>query len=72
MPDRPADPVMTTEEAARYLKIGVRTFLRLRATGEGPPGARVGRQWRYRRSALDAWLAERETTQGESSEADPG
>lgn len=71
MQDRPAE-VMTTEEAAAYLKLSVRTFKKLRYTGEGPPGALIGRQWRYRRSTLDAWLAERETTQSESSEADPG
>jgi len=52
--------VLTTEEAAAYLKVSTRTFETLRKTGEGPPGSRVGRQWRYRREALDRWLAERE------------
>jgi excisionase family DNA binding protein len=53
------DEVMTTEEAAAYLKISPRTFASLRKAGEGPPGALVGRQWRYRRVDLDQWLAER-------------
>ncbi|HEV8276897.1 MAG TPA: helix-turn-helix domain-containing protein [Streptosporangiaceae bacterium] len=60
MPERLADPVMTTKEAAEYLKLSVRTLLRLRVDGGGPAAAKIGRQWRYRRSQLDAWLAERE------------
>jgi excisionase family DNA binding protein len=50
---------MTTEEAAAYLKISVRTLKSQRVAGEGPPGARIGRQWRYSKAALDAWLAGR-------------
>ncbi len=61
MTDREPD-VMTAEEAADYLRISLRTFKALRAAGEGPPGARIGRQWRFRRTALDQWLAEREAT----------
>lgn len=63
MGERQADPVMTTEEAAAYLKLSVRTLLRLRAAGEGPPAARIGQQWRYRRIELDRWLTEQETNQ---------
>lgn len=59
MRSRSADEVMTTEEAAAYLKISVRTLKSLRVAGEGPPGARIGRQWRYSKAALDAWLAGR-------------
>ncbi len=54
------DAVLTTEEAAAYLKVSTRTFETLRKSGEGPPGSKVGRQWRYRREALDQWLAGRE------------
>ncbi len=53
------DEVMTTKEAAAYLKISPRTFESLRKVGEGPPGARIGRQWRYSKAALDAWLVGR-------------
>jgi excisionase family DNA binding protein len=59
MTDRGPD-VMTAEEAAEYLRVSLRTFKALRKLGEGPPGSKVGRQWRYRRTALDQWLAERE------------
>jgi hypothetical protein len=38
--------VMTTEEAAAHLKLSIRTLERLRTAGEGPPGARIGQQWR--------------------------
>lgn len=61
MGESSGDPVMTTEEAAAYLKLSVRTLERRRAAGEGPPVARIGQQWRYRRTELDRWLAEQET-----------
>jgi excisionase family DNA binding protein len=53
------DAVLTTEETAAYLKISTRTLVNLRSVGQGPPGVRLGRQWRYSRAALDAWLAGR-------------
>lgn len=34
----------------------VGTLYGWRHRGEGPPGYRVGRHVRYRRSAVDAWL----------------
>lgn len=61
--EAPADDVMTTKEAAAYLKVPVRTLMAWRKRGVAPPGALVGgRQWRYRKAALDQWLTERETT----------
>jgi excisionase family DNA binding protein len=61
------DEVMTTEEAAAYLKISARTFASLRKAGKAPPGAQIGRQWRYRREDLDRWLAE-QAGRGEEGE----
>lgn len=46
---------LTTEEVLAYLKITPRTIYRLIRDGE-LPAVRVGRQWRFRRSDLDAWL----------------
>jgi excisionase family DNA binding protein len=46
---------LTTEEVLSYLKVTPRTIYRLIRTGE-LPALRVGRQWRFRRSDLDAWL----------------
>jgi excisionase family DNA binding protein len=63
---QPSDRDLLTEpEAAEALRISLVTLRRWRKAGTAPPAIRVGRAWRYRRGALDRWLAERETTQGE-------
>jgi excisionase family DNA binding protein len=46
---------LTTDEVLSYLKITPRTIYRLIRTGE-LPALRVGRQWRFRQTDLDAWL----------------
>ena len=48
------DPFLTTDEVLGYLKTTPRTIYRLIGSGE-LPAVRVGRQWRFRRSDLDAW-----------------
>jgi excisionase family DNA binding protein len=50
-----ATEVMTTEQAAEYLQIGVVTLKKKAQTGR-IPAAKVGRQWRFRRSEIDEWL----------------
>jgi excisionase family DNA binding protein len=52
---------LTTEEVLALLKVTPRTVYRLIRAGE-LPAVRVGRQWRFRQSDLDNWLAARETT----------
>ena len=47
--------LMTCEEAAAYLRLHTRTVGRLLAQGK-LPGVKVGRQWRLRRTDLDAYL----------------
>ena len=47
---------LTTDEVLVYLKVTPRTIYRLIRSGE-LPAMRVGRQWRFRRTDLDAWLA---------------
>jgi predicted DNA-binding transcriptional regulator AlpA len=50
---------LTTVEAAKYLRLS-RQFLeaaRYRADGSGPAYIKLERAVRYRRSALDAWMA---------------
>jgi excisionase family DNA binding protein len=49
--------VMTAREAAEYLRLSVDTLKRWARAGT-VPGRRIGRQWRFSRSALDDWLAE--------------
>jgi excisionase family DNA binding protein len=46
---------LKTEEVLAYLKVTPRTIYRLIRTGE-LPAVRIGRQWRFRRDDLDAWL----------------
>jgi excisionase family DNA binding protein len=44
--------IMNLEEASRYLRIKRRTLYALAARGE-VPAAKIGGQWRFRRSHLD-------------------
>ena len=48
-------PFLTTEEGASYLRIHPRTLARMARLGE-IPGLQIGRQWRFRRADLDAWV----------------
>jgi excisionase family DNA binding protein len=52
------DQYLTTEEVLSYLQINLRTIYRLLKAGQ-IPAVRIGRQWRFRRADLDAWLAAR-------------
>jgi excisionase family DNA binding protein len=49
--------VMTSVEAAVYLKMHVKTVCRLAKEGK-IPAKKVGSEWRFLRSVLDRWLAE--------------
>jgi excisionase family DNA binding protein len=46
---------MTSEEVISVLRVNARTLYRLIRSGDFP-AVRVGRQWRFRRSDLEAWL----------------
>ena len=46
---------LTTEEVLEYLQINLRTVYRLIKAGK-IPAVRVGRQWRFRKRDIDAWL----------------
>jgi excisionase family DNA binding protein len=53
---------MTTEEVLEYLQVNLRTVYRLIKT-RNIPAIRVGRQWRFRRGDIEAWLdSQRATT----------
>lgn len=49
------DAFLTTEEVLEYLQVNLRTVYRLIKAGR-IPAVRVGRQWRFRKADLDAWL----------------
>jgi len=54
MAREPAD-VLTADEAAKYLRVSLKTLYRLVAAGK-VPGQKVGRSWRFREADLVAFL----------------
>jgi excisionase family DNA binding protein len=51
--------ILTTVEAADYVRLKKPTLERFRLTGEGPRFYKLGGAVRYRRHDLDAWLETR-------------
>lgn len=51
-------PLMTIDDVAAYLVVPVATVYAWRSRGQGPAGHRVGKYVRYRRTDVDAWLAD--------------
>ena len=49
------DVFLTTTEVIEYLQVNLRTLYRLLKAGR-LPAVRVGRQWRFRKADVDAWL----------------
>src|SRR5215207_9083273 len=58
-----ADIFLTTEEVLEYLQVNLRTVYRLIKAGK-IPAVRVGRQWRFRKRDIDAWLDSQRTQSG--------
>ena len=54
MPDTPSE-IMRLDELAAYLKVSKSTLYKLVQQGEFP-GQKVGKQWRFHKSAVDDWL----------------
>jgi excisionase family DNA binding protein len=54
---------LTTEEVLEYLQVNLRTVYRLIKAGK-IPAVRVGRQWRFRKRDIDAWLESQRPRQG--------
>jgi excisionase family DNA binding protein len=46
---------LTTDELLSYLRVNAHTVYRLIRSGD-LPAVRVGRQWRFRRQDVEAWL----------------
>ena len=67
----PTDEVfLTTEEVLEYLQVNLRTVYRLIKAGK-IPAVRVGRQWRFRKRDIDAWLDSQRTQGGGAASAAP-
>ena len=49
------EDLLTAEEAASYLRVSVRTVTKLLQEGK-MPGRKVGRAWRIRRDAVEAYV----------------
>ncbi len=56
--------LLTTEEAAEYVRLSTPYLNKLRCTGGGPKFVKLGNRVRYRRESLEVWLLahERENT----------
>lgn len=62
------DHFLTTEEVLDYLQVNLRTVYRLIKAGK-IPAVRVGRQWRFRKRDIDAWLdSSRQTGRGDGKD----
>ncbi len=53
------DRLLTVDDLANHLNVPVATIYAWRYRHEGPPGFRVGRYLRFRRSDVERWIAER-------------
>jgi excisionase family DNA binding protein len=61
---------LTTEEVLEYLQVNLRTVYRLIKAGK-IPAVRVGRQWRFRKRDIDAWLESQRPRQARPGAAAP-
>jgi len=61
---------LTTEEVLEYLQVNLRTVYRLIKAGK-IPAVRVGRQWRFRKRDIDAWLDSQRPRGGARAAAPP-
>ena len=59
--------LMTTEQAAQYLQLSIETVKRNTRKGL-IPGAKVGRQWRFRKVDLDDWISQGGSRQNEQQQ----
>jgi excisionase family DNA binding protein len=53
--DMPYDEIMTLEEVATYLKVKPQTIYTW-AQEKKIPAAKLGKEWRFRRSIIDTWF----------------
>jgi excisionase family DNA binding protein len=61
---------LTTEEVLGYLQVNLRTVYRLIKAGK-IPAVRVGRQWRFRKRDIDAWLQSQRAHSAATDDAVP-
>ena len=49
------DEMMTVEQVAKYLKLKPQTVYKWAQEGQ-IPGAKIGKEWRFRRRIIDEWI----------------
>jgi excisionase family DNA binding protein len=49
------EPLLTADEAAKHLRVHVKTLQKLARDGR-VPSVRMGKYWRFRLSTLDHWV----------------
>ena len=49
------DEIMTVQDVARYLKLKPQTIYKWAQDGK-IPAAKLGKEWRFRKSIIDKWL----------------
>jgi nitrogen PTS system EIIA component len=52
------DDIMTLEEVAQYLKLKPQTIYTWAQKGD-IPAAKLGREWRFKKSIIDKWFDQR-------------
>jgi excisionase family DNA binding protein len=60
-------PVMTIEEASKYLQIPLSSLYKLAQDGK-IPCQKVGRHWRFRKETIDHWLDENHTNESKKDQ----
>lgn len=64
------DEMLTIEDVAAYLKLKPQTIYKWAQTGK-IPGAKFGKEWRFRRSAIERWIDRQISSQtGETERED--
>jgi len=56
LPDPMQMEILNVDQAAAYLGVSTKTFFKVLREGE-MPGRKVGREWKFSRRALEAWIA---------------
>ena len=61
------DTLMTLEEVAAYLRLSKDTVYRMAQSGK-IPASKVGTQWRFRQSEVNAWLEQNKNVTSKGKE----
>jgi len=54
----PIEPMLSIKQLAELLAVSTASIRNLIRAGKLPPPTRVGRQYRWRREAIDRWLSQ--------------